>query len=356
MAERTFVERIWFSDDPGARMVRRALYPFERAYGAIMGARDMLYEAGWLHSETPALTTISVGNLSVGGTGKTPIAAWIADGLAARGARPVVVLRGYGDDEPQVHRVLNPRIPVIVDSDRVAAIKRAAAEGANVAVLDDAFQHRRARRNADVVLVSADMWTTNDRLIPAGPWREPLSALDRATLIVVTRKAASDATVEAVHESLVRAVPNVPRVSVRLEPSALVSVGTLAEQSEGPAETMPVSALAGADVHVLVGIADPHAFVSQLEALGARVVPTIYPDHHPFDAGEVERFVATLGPNSWAVCTLKDAVKLAHRWPRQAPPLWYVSQRVTVERGVGGLERVLDDLVRSRSRLTPTAG
>jgi len=112
----------------------------------------------------------------------------------------------------------------------------------------------------------------------------------------------------------------------------------------------------GAEVHALLGIADPHAFVRQLELAGARVVPSIYPDHHPFRAQEIERFVSGLGPSAWAVCTLKDAVKLGPRWPRQGPSLWYVSQRVTVERGVGGLERVLDDLVRPRSRLTPTAG
>lgn len=351
MSERRIVDRVWYGSDAGARVLRGALYPLERAYGAVVGARDLLYDAGWLHAETLALPAISVGNLSVGGTGKTPIAAWIARGLAARGAHPVVALRGYGGDESLVHQVLNPDIPVAVDADRVAAVARAAAKGATVAVLDDAFQHRRARRDADLVLISADTWTTNDRLIPAGPWREPLRALRRATLLVVTRKAASDETVESVHETLVRTVPAIPRVSMRLEAGDLVRVG-----ESGRAETRPLSSLDGAEVHALLGIADPHAFVRQLELAGARVVPSIYPDHHPFRAQEIERFVSGLGPSAWAVCTLKDAVKLGPRWPRQGPSLWYVSQRVTVERGVGGLERVLDDLVRPRSRLTPTAG
>jgi tetraacyldisaccharide 4'-kinase len=200
----------------------------------------------------------------------------------------------------------------------------------------------------DLVLVSADRWTRNQRLLPAGPFREPLRAVRRATLIIVTRKATSDAVVADVHETLARVADGVPRVSVRLSPDGLVRIGT--------PERAPLAALAGADVHALVAIGDPRSFVRQLVELGARVHATVMPDHHRFLDEEVARFAARVPTNSWAVCTLKDAVKLQSRWPREGPPLWYVSQLVTVERGVGGLERVLDDLVRVRPRTTPTAG
>jgi tetraacyldisaccharide 4'-kinase len=106
----------------------------------------------------------------------------------------------------------------------------------------------------------------------------------------------------------------------------------------------------------VLSIADPDAFVRQIERHGATVRAMVFPDHHNFRGAEVERIAATFSAADWVLCTLKDAVKLAPRWPRLAPRLWYVSQQVMVERGVGGLERVLDDLVRACSRTSPTAG
>src|SRR5690349_18685175 len=156
MAEATLIERVWFGTDAWARGGRLALAPLEAVYGAAVTLRGKLYDAGILRTRETAIPAVGVGNLSVGGTGKTPFAAWIARALANRGARPAIVLRGYGEDEPLVHRVLNPTIPVIVAADRVRGTVQARSTGADIAVLDDAFQHRRARRRADIVLVSAD--------------------------------------------------------------------------------------------------------------------------------------------------------------------------------------------------------
>jgi tetraacyldisaccharide-1-P 4'-kinase len=117
-----------------------------------------------------------------------------------------------------------------------------------------------------------------------------------------------------------------------------------------------MSALSGSNVRAIIAIGDPRSFVAQLEMAGATVRATVFPDHHSFQDSEIAAFVRSIPPDARAVCTLKDAVKLESRWPRQGPPLWYVSQLVTVERGVGGLERMLDDLVRVRPRTTPTAG
>jgi tetraacyldisaccharide 4'-kinase len=349
VAEPDFIDRVWYGDDTVASVARAVLFPAERLFGAIVGARDILYDAGWLPAAETSIPAVSIGNLTVGGTGKTPIAAWVARGLVARGAHPAVILRGYGDDEPLVHARLNPAVPVITGADRVAAVAEAAAKGADIAVLDDAFQHRRVQRMADLVLISADRWTADARLLPAGPWREPLRAVRRATLVIVTRKAASDETVGAVHERLSEIAPGIPRVSVRLEPDALV-------RADAPNETEPLDALRGASIFAILSIADPGAFITQLERRGATVRAHIQPDHHRFTAEEVQAIAAGAGPGERVVCTLKDAVKLAPHWPRLAGPLWYVSQQVMVERGVGGLERVLDDLVRARSRTSPTAG
>jgi tetraacyldisaccharide 4'-kinase len=260
------------------------------------------------------------------------------------------VLRGYGDDEPLVHRTLNPNVPVIVGADRVAAIAEAAAQGAEIAVLDDAFQHRQARRAADLVLISADRWTGEVHLLPAGPWREPLTAVRRASIVIVTRKAASEAQAEAVHRRLAEVAPAIPRVSVHLAPGELVRVGP--EQSDRQA----LDTLGGKRVRAVVSIADPAAFLAQLRSLGADVRPSVFPDHHAFTAAEVETIAREAADAELVVCTLKDAVKLGPLWPRLAPLLWYVSQRVTVERGVGGIEHLLDGLVRSGSTTSRNAG
>ena len=347
--QRAWSDAVWYGRGMAAAASRLALAPAERLFGAIVGARDILYDAGWLPAHETPIVTISVGNLTVGGTGKTPIAAWLARGLVARGARPAIVLRGYGDDEPLVHQRLNPEVPVLVDADRVAGVMAAHARGADVAVLDDAFQHRRIQRLADLVLISADRWTNEVHLLPAGPWREPLKSVRRATLLIVTRKAADDQTVDVVHERLSRVAPGVPRVSVRFTLGDLINANDATSRQ-------PLDAVAGSMVRAVLSIADPHAFVRQLEMRGARVRAAIFPDHHAFTPRDVERIAADIGGAQWVLCTLKDAVKLAPSWPRLAPPLWYVSQDVLVERGVGGVERVLDDVVRVRPKMPSTAG
>src|SRR4051812_10902339 len=153
MDSRSLIQRVWFGSDGVAAAMRMVLMPAERLFGGVIGARDILYDAGWLPTHDTPIPAISVGNLTVGGTGKTPISAWIARGLVARGAHPAVVLRGYGDDEPLVHQTLNPDVPVVLGAARADAVRGAAAGGADIAVLDDAFQHRRVRRIADIVLV-----------------------------------------------------------------------------------------------------------------------------------------------------------------------------------------------------------
>src|SRR4029079_7109624 len=186
------IERLWFGDSEIDKAARTLLSPLELAYRGIVTARSELYERGLVTVKKSAVPVVSVGNVSVGGTGKTPVAAWLAHELMNGGKMPAVGLRGYGDDEPHVHARMNPRIPVIVSSDRVDGIEQAIKGGANVVVLDDGFQHRRAARDVDIVLLSADDVSETARVLPIGPYRESLSALDRATAIIITRKAASD--------------------------------------------------------------------------------------------------------------------------------------------------------------------
>lgn len=339
MSNRGAVERIWYGDDALAGLARVALAPAAWAYGAAVGARGLLYDVGWLPSRAAAIPAISIGNLTVGGTGKTPITAWIAERLLEFGAKPAIVLRGYGADEPLVHQALNPSLPVIVDPDRLRGIARAASAGATVAVLDDAFQHRRAKRQLDIVLVSADQWTGETRLLPAGPWRESLSALRRASLAIVTRKAATDAQVGRVHDALSAVAPLLPRISVSLALGDLKRVGA--------ADSLPLSGVRSREVRLIAGVGDPSSLIRQLESAGATVRATLFADHHAFTVAEVASFASNVGPDALALCTLKDAVKIGPYWSKipQTPVLWYVTQRVVIDRGAGGLEQKLHDLV-----------
>ena len=349
MPDASRVERVWWGRGPGPALARAALLPFELLYRGVVAVRGSLYDRGLLAAHALALPALSVGNLTVGGTGKTPVAAYLAARLRERGARPAILLRGYGDDEPLVHATLNEEVPVVVGPDRVEGARQARAQGASMVVLDDAFQHRRARRDADVVLVSADRWSARQRLLPAGPWREPLGALRRATVAVVTRKAVSLDRAEEVRRSLEAAVPGLPVAVVHLAPDELRS-------ANGP-ERLPLAALAGRTVTAIAAIGDPDAFVAQLRATGADVRPALFADHHAFTQAETMALALRAAEGQLTVCTLKDAVKLAPGWPRAAPALWYVSQRVHVERGDDVLEALLTRMIRAqRSPRTDSAG
>ncbi|MGH7720296.1 MAG: tetraacyldisaccharide 4'-kinase, partial [Gemmatimonadaceae bacterium] len=207
-------------------------------------------------------------------------------------------------------------------------------------VLDDAFQHRRARRVADLVLVSADRWSRRAHLLPAGPWRERPGALRRASVVLVTRKAATAAEARVVAAALRRSAPHVPQAIAQL------SLGDLHPLfGEMP---LPLRALAGARVAVIAGVGDPEAFVRQLAQAGAVVRFNFFPDHYRYSRADAARLASSLEHDELAVCTLKDAVKLAESWPREGPPLWYVSQRVAVEEGAEAIESLLRAVLGAR--------
>ncbi len=336
---RRAIEEIWTARGTRARVLRALLTPAELLYGAGVSARGKLYDWGVFPAEEFSVPVLSIGNLTVGGTGKTPVAAWFARKILDRGVTPGIVLRGYGGDETIVHRRLNEGVPVIADPDRARGIREAITNGVGAVVLDDAFQHRRAGRDADVVLINADAWGGRPRLLPAGPWREPLRSARRATLIVVTRKIADKSVVEDVRRALANAAPRVPVVSIHLAPSGLTSTAT--------GQTLPLQAVQGADLTAIAAIAYPDAFFKQLTELGAIVRPVSFPDHHAFTAEEARALVARASDSDFVVCTLKDAVKLEALWPAEAGSLWYVSQRLRIEDGQQHIDRLIEDLLSS---------
>ena len=316
--------------------MRAALTPFELAYAGIVGVRNSLYDRGVLGERRFSIPVVSVGNLTVGGTGKTPIAAWVVARMRELGRSPAIVLRGYGNDEPLVHARANPDVPVIVSPDRVAGIEDALARGADVVVLDDAFQHRRAGRTVDIVLISADAWNGAARLLPAGPFREPMSGVKRASIVIITRKAAPEASVAA----LERAVRAEGAVSVAV---ASLELGELVRE-DGGSDRQPVAALKDKSVVAVAAIGNPDAFFAQLRRHTSRLTALAFPDHHAFTELEISDIVRRGRDADYVVCTLKDAVKLGARWPAGARPLWYVSLAVRIERGADSIHELLSRL------------
>src|SRR5438552_1684767 len=226
------LEAIWRGRGKRARIVRALLGPAEAVYAAAIATRGKLYDWRILRAAEFSIPVLSIGNLSVGGTGKTPVAAWFARKFLEKGVAPAIVLRGYGGDEVIVHQRLNHGIPVIAAADRVRGIREAIAQGVDVVVLDDAFQHRKARRDADILLVNADAWTGKPRLLPAGPWREPRRAARGATLTIVTRKIAEQSAVADVKRALANVAPHAPVCVAHLAQAALRS------HSTGPASPL----------------------------------------------------------------------------------------------------------------------
>jgi tetraacyldisaccharide 4'-kinase len=329
------VEEIWEGDTAAGRLARTALTPFEGLYRAVVAARGSLYDRGILESVQSPIPVISIGNLTVGGTGKTPVASWFAKRLTESGATPAIVLRGYGTDEILVHRELVPGLLVVADRNRPQGIRRAAAEGATVAVLDDAFQHRRAVRDADVVIVSADSWSGRVRLIPAGPWRERLDSIARASIALITRKAASEERADEVAQAISLVAPQLDQARIRLRMSSLVD----ASKHD---QTADISSLSGMKVLAVSAVGDPTAFTRQISMTGAAVTAVVYEDHHPFSASDVDRIIHESKDYDIIVCTLKDAVKLRSLWPASGPALWYVSQSLDVETGAASLDTLLE--------------
>jgi tetraacyldisaccharide 4'-kinase len=325
--------RLWRGEAP---VLGALLAPAELVFRLAQAAYHGAYDAGLLPRARPPLPTISIGNLAVGGSGKTPVSRWLVDLLLARGERPAILHGGYAGDEPALHRLWHPDVPVFAGRDRARSAARAAAAGATVLVLDDAFQHRNLLRDMDIVLIAAERWTAAPRLLPRGPWREPPAALRRAHLVAVTRKVAPPVKAEAVAHALAVRAPHAAILRLAILPAgwrrwpfggAAPEVADMVESPRGPA---------------VCGVADPELFLANAEQAGGRVERAlVYPDHHAFTAAELAEIAAARGTRGGVVLTTaKDAVKLSAAAPEL--PLVVLEQAVVVEAGADRLAVELD--------------
>lgn len=333
------VRWLWTSRRLDARLARLALLPASGLWRAGMSARSLAYARGWIRTRALPLPSVAIGNLTVGGSGKTPIAAWVARHYVDQGLTPGILLRGYrGGDEILVHQRAVPEARVVADPDRVAGAERALAQGAEVLVLDDAFQRLDVRRDLNIAVVSAETSRAVPWALPAGPWREGWNALERADAVVVTRKRAGPDAARVLAEQLR------PRVQ---GPIAVVHLGVRRLAGLVSGREHDATELAGARVVVATAIGDPDAFVTQVKSTGAAVQVATWPDHHLFEPRDLAWLAHAARRADHVVMTEKDAVKLRDRWPANVPEPLVAMLDLEWEQGEEALITALDAVVSS---------
>jgi tetraacyldisaccharide 4'-kinase len=288
------LETVWYGNAP----VPIVLSALERVYRAMLDIRRALYRGGWKRSERVDAPVVVVGNVTAGGTGKTPLVRWLVEELSGRGWKPGIVLRGYGGSA-RTARLVGARDDAAVVGDeaallarchtRAVAIGRRRADaarllieqaGCDVIVADDGLQHWALARDLEIAVVDGLRRCGNERLLPAGPLREPAARLDDVDYIVCNGGVARDGEI-AMHVG-----------------------GRHAVLLQDPSRVTTLSEFAGHDAHAVAGIGNPQRFFDLLRAAGIAITPHAWPDHHVFDGSEL-RFDDALP----VFITEKDAVK-----------------------------------------------
>jgi tetraacyldisaccharide 4'-kinase len=300
------------------------LLPLTPFYAAVVRVRAAAFAGGWLKAHRPPVPVISVGNITFGGTGKTPTVIALARELVGVGRRPAVLTRGHGrrghaplvvlgpdpeqsvvetGDEPREMARRLPGVPIVVDADRVRGGREAVRRGADVLILDDGFQHLRIARDLDLVLLDAgDPWG-GDRLPPRGRLREPVSALTRASAVLITKVTRrSDEGVAAITDRVRRTAGGLPVLTAELRPTRVRT----------PDGWQPIEVLAGRRVLAFAGLGRPGGFAELLQDAGAEIVGTCwFADHHRYTADELRHIESEAARDAAVpVTTGKDAVKL----------------------------------------------
>jgi tetraacyldisaccharide 4'-kinase len=317
------LQSVWYG--PAWRSL--PLWPLALLYRLLIALRALAYRFGLLRVEHVDVPVIVVGNLTVGGTGKTPVAAWLARQLEARGRRVGVVLRGYGGSHRGAPRIVtpadDPRVTgdealvharrgvhtVVIGADRVAAARLASEQGAEVIVCDDGLQHVRLARDYEIAVVDGTRGLGNRWLLPAGPLREPARELESVHAVVVTERGGEGHVDFSVRRPML--------LRARFELGDAVNLLT--------GERRPLAGFAKvSNLHAIAGIGHPDAFFRALAGRGLGVTTHALPDHAPLGADTLP-FPA----DAIVLMTEKDAVKC-----RQIarPDWWWVELEVSVGR------------------------
>jgi tetraacyldisaccharide 4'-kinase len=337
-----------------AGLLRTALHAASVPYGWAIRRRNRRYDRGVIEIHRASVPVVSIGNLTVGGTGKTPMVEWAARFFRREHVRVAILSRGYRasddgrNDEARELELSLPDVPHFQNPDRAAAAVVAVEELASqLLVLDDGFQHRRLARDLDIVLLDASEPFGFERLLPAGTLREPPAGLSRAHAVVLSRADMLDpASRQPIRRRVHQLNPNAVWCEVEHRPATLVS-------SDGQYE--PLVGLANQPIVAFCGIGNPAGFRHTLGALNCQVAAwREFPDHHAYtrqDVDELADLERTFGA-TMAVCTRKDLVKL--RMPMVGgAPLRAVAIELKFLHGEADLEALLRPLAERASATTP---
>jgi tetraacyldisaccharide 4'-kinase len=271
----------------GVRLLQAILKLASYLYAAVIAARNVLYDKDIFRSYRAPVPVISIGNITTGGTGKTPLTIWLCNKLAEKKLKVTVLTRGYKmdnqklSDEPAVITASCPAAKVVVNPDRIAGAVTAIREyRAQVLVMDDGFGHRRLRRNVDIITIDATCPFGYGRLLPAGLLREPLIALRRAHAAILTRcDLVTKIDLAEIETELLAINPN---LAIAKTLHALVGAKTVNADNIGLGE------LADRRVFVFCGIGNPDAFLAQLKNLKVTIVTSrIYNDHYQYTSDDI---------------------------------------------------------------------
>ena len=335
-------DRAWY----GGHGWYRVLLPLSGLYWLLSALRGFLYRAGLVRARRAEVPVIVIGNITAGGTGKTPVAVWLATALAERGFSPGIVSRGYGGsrsgmsmrvdarsdpaivgDEPVLIAMRTGR-PVVVDADRARGAAMLVQDGADLVIADDGLQHYALARDYEICVVDGARGLGNGMLLPAGPLREPVSRIGNVDQVLINGR------LRDLRKAMPTGIQN--GIEFRL-------VAKDARRQNGSV-TRSVDGFAGTTVHAVAAIGNPHRFFDLLRGHGIQVIEHAFPDHAPLSPGELD-----FADNFDILMTEKDAVK----FPRQVSDrFWYVPVDVQINPVVAApwLEQIESRMRNEQSR------
>jgi tetraacyldisaccharide 4'-kinase len=325
-----------------ASLARATLGLAEAPYALAMRLRNRRYDLGRAATTNVAAPVVSVGNLTLGGTGKTPFVKWLARWFLSQGRQPGIVSRGYHsagnhtNDEARELRQALPDVPHVQDADRVAAAREAIEyHGCDVILLDDGFQHRRLERDVDIVLLDALEPFGFDHVFPRGTLREPADGLRRANVVCLSRAdALSPEERRRIQDRAAALAPQAAWCEAVHAPSRLVNSSSAAK---------PIDSLRAARLAAFCGIGNPAGFRHTLAELGGEIEAwREYPDHHRYTSRDMDLLAkwAAQSPADVIVCTHKDLVKIRSTTLGDKP-LWAVEIEIAFLQGETALQSIL---------------
>ncbi len=331
---------------PGGLMLLSLLWIISLVYSLVIRLRNICYDLGLIRSCSAKVPVISVGNITTGGTGKTPLVIWLGQLLEKKGIDCAILTRGYRtkkddlSDEPAMLARSCPATKVVVDPDRVRGAARAVDEfDVKLLVMDDGFQHRRLRRDLDIITVDATRPFGYGRMLPAGLLREPAKSIRRADAVVITR---FDRTEPEAIEKLEGAIQSInPGVTI----AKAVHRHTHAQLITG--EKIGIEALRGMKAFAFCGIGNPRAFITRLDDYGLQLVGSkIYNDHHPYTSSDVAEIysMAEAKQADIILSTQKDWVKTALLADKEREILFaYLALELEFIEGADKIEQLVDE-------------